>query len=152
MGHIQKFNDFYSIKEGLFGKSTKETTKETTEEKPLKAYQDRKVKTKINHKGRFLITGYQHLSRKGKKLYDKAQKGDELVLIPRPDNKYDNTAIEAQMNGTQIGWVSARDGGKDKLFQLLMGGEANDNTLLSVIDWRGDHGLFGKFTYYKIVE
>lgn len=52
-----------------------------------------------------------------------AMSGDEeLTLIARPDNEYDEYAVEVQANGVMIGWI--RKGHNKKISQALQNGKS----------------------------
>ena len=62
-------------------------------------------------KGDFWITGYSHMNNETKKkVLLELNEGDELILVPDPNNGYDNTAIKVMFNGVQLGWVERKRG------------------------------------------
>jgi len=74
-------------------------------------------------RGTFSATGFQYLSRE---VYDYIWKelktGDELKLVPDPENDFENKAIKILCNKRHIGWFRGDLRAKSELYTALLNG------------------------------
>lgn len=67
-----------------------------------------------------IIVGCSHYT-KGEEITAFLERNlkEAIILIPEPDNKYDNNAVTAMVNGCVIGYVRKEDVKRNNLFNTI---------------------------------
>ncbi len=73
-------------------------------------------------KGKFKVTGYNHLPKEAKKIVKNLNMNDELTLKPDPDNEFGAYAIKVFYKDNRIGWFSASGYRQREVFTCLING------------------------------
>jgi hypothetical protein len=86
---------------------------------------------KVIARARIPIRGIRHYDAKAAAKADRLNPGQPLRLIPRPDNPYDNTAVEIRLeDGTMLGHVPRERSAE--FFALLGAGRITSSRIYSI--------------------